>query len=42
MPMLIEPGQKYYEHIENKDVNYMQLPYEIREEEKLYELKNKL
>ncbi len=42
MPKRIEPGSKYYEHLENKDSNYVQVMYEVEDEDKLQELKNKL
>lgn len=35
MPKLIEPGSKYYEHLENKDSNYVQVLYEVDDEDKL-------
>ena len=42
MPMLIEPGSKYQEHLENKDKNYIQVAYEVDDEEKLKDLRDKL
>ena len=42
MPMLIEPGAQYQEHIDNKDANYIQIPYETDVEEKLISLRDQL
>ena len=42
MPILIQPGGKYFEHIENKDRNYIQIPYEVDNESKLTELQERL
>ena len=42
MPILIDPGSKYFEHLENKDKNYIQVPYEVEVEEKLTNLQERL